>query len=63
MPEFFQKAEELLLKPQEELDEIGKKLIEYAKKYFLAEFVFAYMIKVMISKKNKNQLVANPWIS
>ena len=62
LPELLEKIEILLLKSQEELDEIGTKLNEYAKKYFLAEFAFNYMIKVMISKKNDNYFITNPWI-
>lgn len=63
LSELFDMTEAILLKPQEELDEIGKKLNEFAKKYFVAEYVFTYMIKVLVSKKHGNYSITNPWIS
>jgi spore maturation protein CgeB len=62
LEEGIEKASELLLKPQEELNEIGNNLNIYAKKYFTANFIFDYIIKVLISKKT-NSLITNPWLS
>jgi spore maturation protein CgeB len=61
--EALEKTEELLCKPQEELDEIGLGLRDYAKKFLTTNFAFEYMIKVLISLRAGNNTVTNPWIN
>ncbi len=68
LQEALEQCEALLKKSDDELNEIGKKLLEYALKNFSVKLAFHYMINVLIEKyslkniSNSHIYIKNPWL-
>lgn len=68
LQEALEQCEALLNKSNDELNEIGENLHEYALKNFTAKLAFHYMINVLIEKyslknrSNSNIHIKNPWL-
>ena len=66
--EAFEQCEELLMKSDIELKEIGLKFREFAKNKFSVELAFQYMVNVLKEKyynkksNNFNNHIPNPWL-